>query len=312
MPPELKRAVAELLAARPGSRRAGQSALRQRYREAGNSAGIDLAAYLTARLPATYAAVFRVLSELTGRRPGFAPASVVDAGSGPGTASWAALSIWPELAAITMVDNDPDFLAVARTLAQGGPGALAAARFRHSSLTGALPRAQLAVAAYALAEIPETQQAPVIDSLWAAADDTLVLVEPGTPAGFERLRRARRQLVARGAVPVAPCPHSASCPMSGGDWCHFSVRLARSRAHMHAKNATVPFEDETFSYLIVARQGEPSGGARVLAPPETGKAGRGFKLCTAEGLAHRHIASRDRLAYKAHKKTGWGDLLDAR
>ena len=41
------------------------------------------------------------------------------------------------------------------------------------------------------------------------------------------------------------------------------------------------------------------------------KAGIGLKLCTAEGLAERHVARRDGPAYKACRKLGWGDGLMA-
>ena len=150
---------------------------------------------------------------------------------------------------------------------------LASAAFRSGDLTTEVPAADLVVAAYALAEVPAAGQARAIAALWAAARQMLVLVEPGTPAGFARLRAARDRLLAEGAVPVAPCPHDQGCPMSGDDWCHFAVRLPRSRAHMHAKAARLPFEDEKFAYLALARTGEPTGGARVLAPPQESKAG---------------------------------------
>eukprot|EP00887_Chlorella_sp_A99_P000173 scaffold13.g173.t1 len=47
-------------------------------------------AYAVARLPACYAALQRVLSEVRQLRPEFRPASVLDYGAGPGTATWAA------------------------------------------------------------------------------------------------------------------------------------------------------------------------------------------------------------------------------
>ena len=59
--------------------------------------------------------------------------------------------------------------------------------------------------------------------------------------------------------------------MMGDDWCHFSVRLPRSREHMHAKRAKVPFEDERFAYLAVSRMGAVTGLSRILgncSPPE--------------------------------------------
>jgi ribosomal protein RSM22 (predicted rRNA methylase) len=136
-----------------------------------------------------------------------------------------------------------------------------------------------------------------------------VLVEPGTPQGFARIRAARAALLAQQAVPVAPCPHAADCPIMGEDWCHFSVRLARSRAHMHAKAARVPFEDERFAYLIMARDGVASGGGRIIAPPQHLKPGSRFRLCTQGRIEERLIARRDGALYKQASKLDWGDLM---
>ena len=109
--------------ARGGIRREA-AALTATYRAGGHSADIDLASYLVARLPATYAAVSRVLAEAAALRPGLAPASLLDAGSGPGTASWAAAELWPGLEHITFLDSTPAFLKLATALAASGPGPL--------------------------------------------------------------------------------------------------------------------------------------------------------------------------------------------
>jgi hypothetical protein len=77
----------------------------------------DVAAYLTTRLPATYAAMAAALAAVKERAPRFAPTRLLDAGSGPGTASWAAADIWPQLESITMLDRNPHLLSAARTLA---------------------------------------------------------------------------------------------------------------------------------------------------------------------------------------------------
>lgn len=314
MTPELKAAMAaELARSGGGSLKAQSAALTGHYKAGGRSdQHIDFNAYLTVRLPATYAAVARVFAELRAVRPDFAPDSLLDAGSGPGTAGWAAAEAWPELASVTMVDSNRDFLAQAGRLARMSPHpGLAAANLQVGGIAqiSANGRAALVVAAYALAEIPADHIRQAADALWSAAADTLVMVEPGTPTGFARLRLARDHLLLAGAVPVAPCPHGASCPMVGGDWCHFSVRLPRSRAHMHAKGAKVPFEDERFAYLVVSRTGAVSGGSRILSPPVEAKPGITYKLCTEHGLEMRHVARRDAAAYKQARKRGWGDRL---
>lgn len=303
--------MAQWLAGRCGSRRGGAAALSATYRAGGSSAGIDLEAYLVARLPATFAAVELVLSELARLRPGFAPESLLDAGSGPGTASWAATLHWPGLRHVTFLDNAPDFLALAAALARQGPAPLDEAR----ALAGCIEQlpeglsADLVIAAYALAELPLERAAAAAEGLWRASRRSLVLVEPGTPQGFARLRAARQRLLAAGAVPVAPCTHALDCPMAGDDWCHFSVRLARSRAHMHAKAARVPFEDERFAYLVLAREGAPPRGARIIAPPQHAKPGITLRLCQDGRTETLTVARRDAAAYKRARKLDWGDLF---
>lgn len=311
VPERLRSAVAAWLARHEGSRRAGSAALSATYRAGGSSQGIDLGAYLVARLPATFAAVDAVLAELVRQRPEFAPASLLDAGAGPGTASWAAAGHWPGLSSVTLLDTSRPFLALAAELAGHGPPALAGAREIEGSLA-ALPEglsADLVVASYALAELPLDQAARIAEGLWRATSKALVLVEPGTPQGFARLRAVRSHLLSLRAVPVAPCGHGSACPLEGDDWCHFSVRLARSRAHMHAKGASVPFEDERYSYLVLARDGAVSGAARILAPPQQAKPGITFRLCADGRLETCHVARRDGAAYKRARKLTWGDTL---
>jgi len=121
LPEALQGAVAAWLAGQGGSRREGTASLSATYRAGGSSASIDLGAYLVARLPATFAAVARVLGELAARRPAFSPTSLLDAGSGPGTASWAAAAQWPGLEAVTFLDSSPHFLDLAAALSRRGP-----------------------------------------------------------------------------------------------------------------------------------------------------------------------------------------------
>jgi ribosomal protein RSM22 (predicted rRNA methylase) len=297
------------------------------YRAGGGSAGVirhpqDALAYALVRLPATYAACAAVFGEARRAAPAFSPASLLDAGAGPGGASWAAAGAWPEIEAVAWADSSRPFLDLARRLAAQGPPALAAARPLPGDLARAeaLPRADLVAASYALAEIPPPALPTVVDALWAACDGLLAVVEPGTPAGFARIVAVRERLAACGARLLAPCPHAGACPLAGPPgvrvgfpgWCHFGVRLPRSRDHRLAKAAEAPFEDEKFAYLLAARPGVAAApaAARVLAPPRAGKAGVSLALCTRDGLEARAVARRDKAGFAAVRRLGWGDALD--
>ena len=169
----------------------------------------------------------------------------------------------------------------------------------------------LILAGYTFAELPAQTRDRVLATLWNACRGILVIVEPGTPAGFATILACRTALLAAGARMVAPCPGAHPCPITAPDWCHFAERLPRSRAHMRAKDASVPFEDEKFSYVAVAREGIEIAPieARIIAPPQAAKPGTRLRLCTQSGLADRVVLKRDKPAYKAISRKTWGDSL---
>jgi ribosomal protein RSM22 (predicted rRNA methylase) len=186
-------------------------------------------------------------------------------------------------------------------------------------LSAEKPKADLVVASYVLAELPQEQVASVARELWQSTNSALALIEPGTPDGFARIRAARTALIEAGAHVAAPCTHDNACPMRSvgesrsdknkvDDWCHFSQRLPRSRDHMLLKDATVPFEDERYCYVAVTRE-KVAKGARILAPPLQAKPGLTFKLCDETGLHARFVATRDKDEYRRVRKLGWGDLF---
>jgi ribosomal protein RSM22 (predicted rRNA methylase) len=277
------------------------------YRDGGTSAGIvnpaDALAYLVTRAPATYAALRAVFARLAEVMPDFAPGNLLDVGAGPGTASWASRETWPLLAAVTMIEPNATFRDLAARL-------MPDAEIVAGRLGMDLPRADLVTAAYVLAELPEAAAADTARALWNAASQMLVLVEPGTPAGFARIRVARAALIAAGGHVAAPCTHDEACPLHGDDWCHFSQRLARSRDHMIAKGAHVPFEDERYAYVAVSRLPiSDRTSARIIKPPIEAKPGITLPLCGASGLRNAFVARRDKDAFRAARKKEWGDLF---
>jgi ribosomal protein RSM22 (predicted rRNA methylase) len=300
------------------ARRAGR--LSERYRGGAGSATViadrsDALAYLVTRMPATYAAVAAAFAEARLAVPEYSPGSVLDVGAGPGTASIAAVAAWPEIAKVTMIDSNRHLIATAGELvaAAGHAGLASSQRILGDAvrLGRAPPQADLVVAAYTLGEIGDADT--FVKALWAACNGALVLVEPGTPDGFSRIRQARSELIAASAAIAAPCPHALPCPIVTPDWCHFAQRLARSRDHRLVKSADAPFEDEKFSYVIAARPSVRIAAyeGRVLAPPRTLKAAIRLKICQAGGtIADRRVARRDRATYAVARRLRWGSAVD--
>ncbi|HET8726094.1 MAG TPA: small ribosomal subunit Rsm22 family protein, partial [Alphaproteobacteria bacterium] len=178
-----------------------------------------------------------------------------------------------------------------------------------AGLPGLAPR-DLVTLAYVLDELAPEARDRLVDRLWSLTTDTLLIVEPGTPAGWARVLSARNRLIAAGAHLVAPCPHAAACPLAPPDWCHFSRRVARSRLHRRAKGADVPWEDEKYIYIAASRRPGASRAARIVAPPRSGSGRISLKLCGPDGsAAERLFTKRDGAAFRGARRRNWGDAL---
>lgn len=270
----------------------------------------DLAAraYLATRLPATYAAVSACLEAIAKVKPDFAPKSLLDVGSGPGTVMWAASEQWASLEQATLLEASPTIRAWGEKL--GSPVAATQWQTADVASTFAARPSDLVTAAYMLNELEEEARATVINLLWSLTKDIFVIVEPGTPAGWQRILSVRTQLINAGAYIIAPCPHHEACPLIEPDWCHFSQRVARSRLHRQAKNAEIGWEDEKYSYLAVSRTPGVQVQARVLGTPR-GRSGLvQLKLCKQDGTAKEQtISKRDGELFKTARRVDWGDTL---
>jgi len=317
LPPELEQALAEATRGRSSARASAD--LTRRYRDPSPTAGPvarspdDVRAYAAARLPATYAAVWIALDELRARVPSFHPKSLLDLGAGPATAAWAAAETWPTLEHVTAVEPEAEMRRLGADLARSVPSrAVAEAEWLAQTLPEAIPSARydLVTLSYVLAEIGARDRGATVERAWGAAADALVVVEPGTPAGYERVLEARARLIELGATIVAPCPHDRACPLAGtGDWCHFAVRLARTRAHREAKEAQLGHEDEKFSYVVAARAPAPQAAARILRHPQIRRGHVLLEICAPDGARAQTVSKREGDRYRHARKVSWGDDL---
>ena len=294
----------------------------------------DVVAYAAYRMPATFGAASAALEALARRADGWAPRSHLDLGGGTGAAVWAAAGVWPETPRATRVlDWSSPALALGRELAEAGSSdALRGAEWRRHSL-GALAAAgegqrppegtegaeraaeapgdaaDLVTVSYVLGELDERDRHSVVEAAVRAARYAVVLVEPGTPDGYLRIRGAREQLIGAGLRVLAPCPHSERCPIvPGEDWCHFATRISRSSLHRRVKGGALPYEDEKFSYVVGVRDAGTPTSARIVRHPQTRKGQVLLDLCTAEGeLRRTTVTKRHGTDYRAARDASWGD-----
>ena len=323
LPPELHRAIDEEAARfdRTERRRAAQELSetyrRGDFRRPALATGAHHAAYLQARLPATYAACCRVFGEIRRCLPGLTLQSLLDLGAGPGTAAWAAHELFPELHDLTLVEHDRETAALGQRILGGST----LEKFTQVNWVGAdatilassCPERgyDLVVISYLLAELTPGAAEKLVLSAWRAAAGLLVIIEPGTPRDFRVVLSARQALIGAGAQILMPCPHHRACPMAGhGDWCHFAARVERTAEHRRLKGGELGHEDEKYSYLVAGRSAASWPRARIVRHPLFRPGHVKLTLCTADGLKQETIGRSEARRYRQARKAKWGDTWE--
>lgn len=319
LPDELRAAIARETAGVSGvALERATAELSRDYRAEAAPARLHTAqrlAYAAVRMPATFAAARAVLGAVRAQRPNSPVTRLLDLGAGPGTLAWAAADVFAELGAVTCLERDASLAALGQRLAVDAPHpAVRGARWIEADLahTPALPQGHdLVVASYALGELAPTAAARLVEAARAVCAGALVLIEPGTPGGFERILRARAALLCAGARLIAPCPHADACPLAGRDFCHFAARTERSAQHRRAKNAALGHEDEKFAYVAVTCDGSGSpAAARIVRRPLARSGHVILDLCAAQGLRRTVVGRRAGATYRDARQAVWGDAWE--
>ncbi|XP_024530442.1 methyltransferase-like protein 17, mitochondrial isoform X1 [Selaginella moellendorffii] len=206
----------------------------------------DAVAFAARSMPSTYAALYRVLSEVKRRIPDFRPRQVLDFGSGPGTSLWAIRELWPEqMKTAFLIETSAAMTSVCKSLAEGVE-TMPLLKYRTVlPNAGRSPRRDektndLVICSFAMNEVPSmAHRMAVVNYLWTLTHNMLVIIEPGTLHGSALVRRLRDRVMTTenhrvrgqyrglylpasdpkahsdlGAHVVAPCAHDGTCPMS--------------------------------------------------------------------------------------------------
>jgi ribosomal protein RSM22 (predicted rRNA methylase) len=287
------------------------------------------AAYAAYRMPATYAAVRSALDAFRARAGTWTPDTHLDLGGGTGAAIWAVADAWADHTgyagqaddlrgpgagtgpASTVLDWSQSALDLGRALAGTAQApAVRAAGWTRAPFGGspALPAADLVTVSYVIGELTESDRTALVDAAARAATGAVLIVEPGTPEGYARTLAARGRLLAAGLSVLAPCPHDAACPVTGGDWCHFAARVQRTSLHRQVKGGSLPYEDEKFSYVAAARFPAAPAPGRIARHPQIRKGLVLLDVCTADrGLVRDTVSKRHGDTYRAARDVSWGE-----
>jgi len=180
-------------------------------------------------------------------------------------------------------------------------------RWLTGDVSAAPGRADLVVVSYVLGELMDVPGTAA--RLWEQTSDTIALVEPGTPAGHRRILQARAAVINAGGFTVAPCPHDLPCPLPADDWCHFAIRLPRSKLHRRAKGVELGYEDEKFSYAVLTREPTTKAPARIIRQPQIRSGHVNLVTSEADGIHARTVSRKQGKLYKEARGAAWGDAL---
>lgn len=274
------------------------------------SKDIEAAVYALVRMPATYGAVSDALHYALEFYKGDNIRSLLDVGAGSGAATWAAHAQL-SLEQITCIEREGAMRRIGEKLMKEGSQELSSARWISSDLTSSkvTVSADLVVSSYVMNEMAKKDRQFVLDNLWSAAKEMLLIVEPGTPAGFAVLKDTREYLLNKGAHIVAPCPHENKCRLAEDDWCHFTCRVQRSKIHKILKDADVPYEDEKYTYMAYVKEEYTHAKSRILRHPYIDKGQVSLEICSATENKSVAVKKKDGKLFKTARKAKHGDSI---
>lgn len=263
--------------------------------------------YAISRMPATYAAVYSAVRQTIDNYDENLH-TLFDIGAGTGTATWAV----NELAEITDVkcfERENNMINIGKQLMSNTE--LSKVKWEQFDILqdNITEKADIVVTSYMINELPENEKEFVIEKMWNAANKLLIIIEPGTPAGFKNILKVRKKLLKDGGYIVAPCTHQGECPISKDDWCAFYARVFRSSIHKQAKKGELGYEDEKFSYIAFSKIPVKIDGDRILRHPQIYKGYVNVKLCTKDGIQEKKYSKKDGDIYKRIRKLDAGEKI---
>jgi hypothetical protein len=171
---------------------------------------------------------------------------------GPGTGGWAAAELFPSLQSIDCVEASLPMAKIGQRLAHQSPWAtLQQAQWHQPS---DLPAADLALLSYLIAEMTLAQRTELLEKIWTKTQ-VIVVVEPGTPAGYQTdIRSTRLGAQSRRALDCSLSPFPAMS-FTNAWLVSFSCSRRTNATASIIEGGLLGYEDEKFCYLGVWKTG---------------------------------------------------------
>ena len=277
------------------------------------SSEIDVKVYSAMRYPATFKAFSDSLQYSLSHLDETNITSILDVGSGSAAASIACLYQLNHLNKIDLIEEEDVMINIGEYLLSKVDTKCIDIKYHKMDIIKddiSSFKRDLVISSYVLNELVHTNIIKVIDKMWESTNKVMLVVEPGTPKGYEIIKLIRDHLVSKGGYILAPCPHMDKCPLPSNDWCHFSTRVARSKLHKTLKGGDAPYEDEKYCYIAFSKSPCIRCSNRILRHPQISSGLITLEVCSQYGLQTIKVTKKDKELFKIARKAKVGEGLN--
>ena len=288
-------------------KRTGQALLKEK---------IEAICYSVVRMPATYAAVTMAIKQSIQKDENIE--SFLDVGAGTGAASFAVYDNL-NVKRYMCIERENEMINLAKEFMKEND-LLNKAQWLSLDIEKDKMNlsANLVISSYMLNELKEENRINVVKKLLNMTNKMLIIIEPGTPEGFDNIRKIQKYAIDNNIKILAPCTSNSYCTLPKDDWCHSTVRLQRSKLHKILKQADLPYEDEKFSYIALYKVNNEKSNLddensinnyRILRHPIIEKGKITFKVCKNGEITTKIITKKNKELFKTAKKKRCGDII---
>lgn len=266
---------------------------------------LEVLAYSIIRMPATFCAINKAIEE-TLKKYNTSIENALDIGSGTGAGEWAILNNI-DINKITCIEREDEMAFLAQKLLEEHKNI----NWKNQDIVKNKinEKADLVIVSYMINELQDEVKEDVIKNILDSFNKIIIFIEPGTPAGFNNIKRIQKMALKNNLNILAPCTSQNECNLPEDDWCHSIIRVERNKVHKFLKDADAPYEDEKFSYIAISKEKIDNSGSRILRHPNISSGYIKTKLCTNGNIEEKTFTKKEKEMFKKVKKLKCGDLL---
>lgn len=278
---------------------------------------LNALAYLSLRIPATYAQIYSAFLQVQEMIPSWNPKSLLDIGSGPGTAVWAANDIWTGLKKAKCIDKDKNLLSIGDEIAKKTSISVDISWERGDirEMSEHENKYELVVIANVLNELTLSQQENLLKKAFDQCNGVLIIIEPGTSIGIDIIQKVSKTFIGKANL-LAPYINN-SLPPDSETWIHFSQRFIRPefqrRIRQYMRDSSLMasgWEDSKYAYLATGKIfPEVMIWGRCIGPVKKQKGYLEIPVLTKDEIKQIKILKRNKKEYNFAKNLKWGEVI---